>query len=252
MRTTLLSDAHLRGLDDPNQADLVAWLRQWPTDELVLVGDLFDTWWGWPRAVFAAYVPVLAALWEIRRAGTPVVWVPGNHDFHAGPVIERDLGITVRPRWRRVVGGKRILALHGDEADTSRGQRALTRLLRGPVARGAMRALGPGAGWAVAERLSRHSRMAGGPGLERLLDRQRALADGLLGPEADVVLVGHSHAPGIEERPDGRLVNLGDWLDHRTFAVIEDDVILMQWDGRAARPLDEPSGMRRRAVAGSA
>jgi UDP-2,3-diacylglucosamine hydrolase len=244
MRSTLLSDAHLRSLDDPNQARLVGFLDAWPTDELVLVGDVFDTWWGWKRAVYAAYVPILAALWRLRERGVAISWVGGNHDFAAGPVVEQELGIAVVDAWTRTIRAGRVLAVHGDLADRSLGQRALTRLLRGRPAAAAMRILGPGAGWTVSSRLSHSSREAGGPGLDRLLDAQRAYADALLA-DANVVCMGHSHAPGIETRARGRLINLGDWVDHYTFAVVDDDeVTLHQWNGATSAAIDGP--MRRR------
>ena len=245
MRTTLVSDAHLNGLADPNQASLVDFLRRWETDELVLVGDVFDAWWGWSHAVYSAYVPLLGTLWDLRRRGVRVTWVGGNHDFFAGTVIQQDLGIAVAPRWEGRAGAQRVVAIHGDEADVSWGQRALTMLLRGPVAHGVMRILGPGAGWSLSRKLSGHSRAHGGPGLERILDAQRVLADRMLGTDADVLCVGHSHAPGVETRTGGTLVNLGDWLDHRTFAVVEDAVELRHWTGETAIPID-PGGMRRR------
>jgi predicted phosphodiesterase len=92
--------------------------------------------------------------------------------------------------------------------------------------------------------LSSRSREGGGPGLDRLLDLQRDEADRWLADRADVVCVGHSHAPGVEDRPRGRMVNLGDWLLHRTFALVDDDVHLLHWtDGRAV-PVE--GGMRRR------
>ena len=65
--------------------------------------------------------------------------------------------------------------------------------------------------------------------VEPLLKAQRVLADFYLqGPPA-YVCMGHTHAPGVSERPGGRLINLGDWEQHRTFAVVDEDVSLMQW-----------------------
>jgi UDP-2,3-diacylglucosamine hydrolase len=244
VRTTLVSDAHLHGLDDPNQALLVDFLRAWETDELVLVGDIFDAWWAWRHTVWAAGVPLLGALWDLRRRGVRVTWVGGNHDWAAGPVLERDLGVVAAERWEGHAGPTRVIAVHGDGAEASAGQRALDAVLRGLPARAAMRIVGPDAAWDLARRLSASSRAYGGPGLERVLEGQRRLADRLLAEGAGVVCVGHSHAPGIEERPGGRLVNLGDWLHHHTFAVVEEDVRLLRWDGSAATPVDGPMARR--------
>jgi UDP-2,3-diacylglucosamine hydrolase len=210
----------------------------------VLAGDVFDAWWGWREVVPAAFVPLLAELWEIRRRGVAVTWVPGNHDFAVGEFVERTLEIPVVPVWRTVSNGRRVVVVHGDRADRSFSQRVVTHVLRGFGGRAAMRVLGPDRGLEVARFLSRSSRTHGGSGQDYILDQQRRLADGWLGGEADIVCVGHSHAPGIEERACGRLVNLGDWVQHHTFGLLEaGDVRLLQWKGSLALPVP-PGPMR--------
>src|SRR5690606_8878586 len=99
MRITLLSDAHLQGLDDPAQQALVGFLDRWETDRFVLCGDIFDVWWGWRRAVYGAYVPLLAALHRAARRGVRLSFVPGNHDFHAGSVLREELAVEVASPW---------------------------------------------------------------------------------------------------------------------------------------------------------
>jgi UDP-2,3-diacylglucosamine hydrolase len=205
---------------------------------VVLTGDIFDAWWGWSEVVPAAYVPALSAVWELVRRGTRVTWVRGNHDFHAGQFVNEQMGVAVVDVWRSSFAGRRYAAMHGDSADRSLGQRILTRALRGFGGRALMRALGPDRGLLFARGLSRGSRTHGGTVRETLLNQQRSLADAILGAQADVLFVGHSHAPGIENRPRGQLVNLGDWVEHHTFATIEDGVVcLFRWDGDRSVPL---------------
>ncbi len=50
MYAAMLSDAHIRGLDDPNQHQLVEWLDQLDASRLFLLGDIFGFWWGFPDA----------------------------------------------------------------------------------------------------------------------------------------------------------------------------------------------------------
>ena len=244
MRSTLLSDAHLSGLDDPNQEALVQFLQTWSTDEWVLVGDIFDVWWGFDSAVFSAYIPVLGALWRLARGGVRVVLVPGNHDFNAGPVLP-ELGVEVMDQWTRTDGARRVVAAHGDRADNRARQQLLTRTYKSRATALAVSVLGPSVSWAAMRRVSSWSRTnREEPLCPELMRLQTQWVDQRLGAEADVLCIGHSHAPGIEERPQGLLVNLGDWMHHRSFAVVEDDVELFRWkDGRHI-PLSGPPERR--------
>lgn len=229
MSVLLLSDAHLRGLDDPGQAALVGFLDAVPFDELVLVGDLFDVWWDGGRAVDLHAVPVLGALERLVRGGRPVTWVSGNHDPRAR--VE-PLGITTASAWRRTIGAKRLLAVHGDEgADPRLRDRLAQRALRSDTLARIGRIAGPARVARVGHALSSASRSRPRP-LHDVLARQNALADRLLGPDADILFVGHSHAPGMLPRRAGTLVNLGDWVRHRTFARVDADAVrLFRWDG---------------------
>lgn len=241
MRVTLLSDAHLHAWDDPNQAALVGFLRTWHSEHWVFAGDVFDSWWGWEHTVHSAYVPFLAALAEIRRRGATVTWLGGNHDFAAGGVLARELGIEVAERWEGSVGGKRVLVVHGDEADQSTGYRRTRSLLRGPLPHLLARVLGPDRTWRAARSLSAGSRAQGHGGQAALLEAQREWAQS---QPYDVVCVGHSHAPGRIALEAGELVNLGDWSHHHTFAVLDEDVELFRWDGAAAQPVQGPPAWR--------
>ena len=238
MRSTLLSDAHLVG-DDPRQRRLVDFLDRWETDELVLVGDIFDVWYGWDRVVYSAYLPFLHALIRKREQGVRVVFVPGNHDFSVGGALRRAAGVEELERWRRASSGVGVVAVHGDQAHNPPSQRLFNRFLRGRSARAVMRLVGPDRGWQMASHLASRNRVNGGYTEERLaalLAAQARWAGEVLAEEdATVVFVGHTHAPGVAEVSGGRLVNLGDWVDHCTFAVVEDDdVQLLRWKGEAA------------------
>lgn len=219
MRATLLSDAHLARPDDPVLVRFVGLVDALVDGPLVLCGDVFDAWWGFEQ-VDPRIAPAVDALRRARARGLEVVWVRGNRDFHAGPVIEA-LGVAVVDEWRAVVGGRRVLAVHGDRCDDRLRQRLLTSVLRGALPRALASAVGPRVTWAIARRLGKTSRATTGPG--GLLDRQRRWADLRLGPEVDVVVMGHAHAPVCERRSRGTFVNLGSFADHGTYVVIDDD-----------------------------
>lgn len=243
MRTTLVSDVHVRDLDDPHQDALVQLVDRWETDAWVLLGDVFDTWWGWRRAVFVESVPLLASLHRAQRRGVRVIWVPGNRDARPGGAVADGLGIEVRPDWRGRAGDLEVLAVHGDVGGGLR-QRVLDRAVRGRMARAAVGLAGPDRTWRMIRTLGDASHAANHDVDLVLLDAQRTFADRHLVRDLDVVCVGHSHAPGTEERPGGRLVNLGDWVHHRTLAVVEDDVRLLRVVGDEVRSVEGPPARR--------
>ena len=237
MRISLVSDAHVRGFHDIHQNDLVELLRRWPTDAWVFAGDIFDVWWGFPHTVFSAGIPLLAAIGDLRRQGVSITWIRGNHDFDLGSTLTDELGVEVVDRW--TYGSKlRFLAVHGDQADPSLRQRALGYVARHRWTASALRLAGPDRSWRWLTAASHASRATQPPTVDRVLADQRAWVDRVLGDTADVVFTGHSHAPGIEERPHGTWVNLGDWLHHRTFATIDDeDFALWAWGGTVQLPV---------------
>ncbi|MEZ4321351.1 MAG: UDP-2,3-diacylglucosamine diphosphatase [Myxococcota bacterium] len=230
MSILLLSDAHLHGLDDPTQHALLGFLDAVPFDELVIVGDLFDVWWSSDGSVPLDAVPVLSAFQRLAAAGRPVTWIAGNHDGR--PSVE-GLGIQVSEAWSRTVGAKRLLAVHGDEgADPRLRNRVLQRALRSGPVHTMGRALGTHRVRAIGRVLANQSRRSHAAKRFDVLQRQNELADRLLGAQADVVFVGHSHCPGMLPRRAGMLVNLGDWLHHRTYARVGPDAVrLFRWTG---------------------
>lgn len=79
-RTIWLSDIHL-GSTGCQASYLLEFLRVHRTDTLYLVGDILDGWqlkkgWYWPQA----HNDVVQKLWRMARKGTPIIYIPGNHD----------------------------------------------------------------------------------------------------------------------------------------------------------------------------
>jgi UDP-2,3-diacylglucosamine pyrophosphatase LpxH len=213
MRVALVSDVHLAGPDDPDQARFLAWLRALEVDQLCLVGDVFDHWWHFGAEPFPQYRPVVDALLEKRL---PLVVLAGNHDFHAPAFFTPGRPADVHlADW----DGLRVRVAHGDHVDRSARYRLLSAVLRGPGFEGLVTRMGPRRAWAFLGRLGGDARVAPNAAL---ITAQHADARAWLEGGRDLVVYGHTHAPGVFRHTEGVYVNLGDWVDHHTWLLVED------------------------------
>lgn len=217
----LLSDVHLRGLDDPNQELLVQLLGAEDWARVFVLGDLFHFWWGHDGQVSAQFVPVLAALHARVRAGAEVHFIPGNHDFAVGEGLEK-LGLQISKELELDLAGYSTLLSHGDEADQSFGYRGAATLLRSTPFAVLMRVLGATRGAKLGAKLAADHQ---GGGNDRVSEAQKLWADTRLGPDCELVICGHSHSPGLHHRGQGSLLNLGDLAHSKSCAVVDKEGI---------------------------
>jgi UDP-2,3-diacylglucosamine hydrolase len=250
MNGIFLSDAHIRDHSDPSVPPLLGFLEHLAgrTERLYIVGDLFDTWFGFRRAVFDEYVPVLGAIEKLKRSGTRIVYVTGNHDFELGGFFERILGAEIHDtQFVLEEDGRRAFIAHGDMVNThDREYRRLRRILRARPVRWLGRNLPPSWVWRIAGRLT--VRCTGEDIAARMPLKEvfHEYADELHRRGFDTVILGHLHLPQFEERPAARLdspraatdlpsraqtyANLGDWMRWRTFLRWDEGRLeLRQW-----------------------
>ncbi len=242
-----VSDAHLgipiSGGED-REAALLDFFREISprAARLFIVGDLFDFWIEYRRAIRPDYFRVLAALADLARSGTEIHYCLGNHDFAVGPFLERTIGITVhRDDFRGVVQGKRLYVTHGD--DLRPGDRAniiLRAILRNRVLQALYRTLHPNIGVGLGEFFSRLSRtyLISDPSPE-ILGIYRESAERLLEAGNDIVVAGHTHVPELRDLPSGRYCNTGNWIRRYCYGMMEGGEIGL-WThhpGRSPQPL---------------
>lgn len=125
-RSVFLSDTHL-GTRGSQAAALAEFLAGFSCEQLYLVGDIIDGWrlrksWYWDDA----HDEVVRLLLAHARAGTEVIYIPGNHD----EMLRRWLphlalpgfdisGIRLRPEAiHTTADGRRLLVVHGDAFDS--------------------------------------------------------------------------------------------------------------------------------------
>ncbi len=109
-----ISDLHLSA-DTPRTFDAwAAYMRGTPADAIVLLGDLFEVWFG-DDARFEGFE---AECVQVLREASALRWVgfmAGNRDFLVGPELLADGGMQrLSDPTLLVAHGQRVLLTHGD------------------------------------------------------------------------------------------------------------------------------------------
>jgi UDP-2,3-diacylglucosamine hydrolase len=241
-----LSDAHLgaesREREATREALLLGFLDSLSSraSELYILGDLFDFWFEYRTVIPRRPFHVLSALSQLRRAGIPITYIGGNHDFWVGPFLRDEIGLRLHDGSLALnIQGRRLWIHHGDGLiGGDLGYKVLKKILRNPLCIALYRMIHPDlgipfAGWVSGtSRHSRDQRPLDGPRLVREIARP------LFDEGFDAVMVGHFHHI-FHHREEGRdFVVLGDWIQRFTYAVLEDGVLRVErWTEAGASPL---------------
>ena len=227
MKAIFIADAHIRGLDDPKQNRLCSFLDSLKDiDRLFILGDLFDFWTRYSKVLEYHYSPLLARFRRLMENGTHIVYVEGNHDFSVGAFFKEILGGEVYPDFADInLNGKRLFLAHGDILEKSAGYKIWRGLLRSRILDAIVRITPPAFVWKVAMMLSKQSR-SNNKRMTAMDNLQKEFARDKIKEGFDIVILGHSHIPGISEvTAEGRkgfYANPGDWIKEFSYLVWED------------------------------
>lgn len=231
-----LSDVHLGAeiLRDNHEREkrLVAWLEEIRPQcgALFLLGDIFDFWFEYKRAVPKGYVRFLAKVCEFTDQGIPVHFFTGNHDIWAFDYLPEECGVvlhTCNAVFR--INGKRLLVGHGDGLNPGdKGYMFLYRMFHNRFLQRCFRWVHPDVGILIAHKWSSHSRLENG----------RIEADAFRGAEEeeivrfcmeterlqhfDFYVFGHRHIPtDLPLSAESRYINTGDWITYDSYATFD-------------------------------
>ncbi len=219
-RTLFLSDIHL-GFKHARARELNEFLAGIEAESIVLVGDIIDAW-SLARRVFWSpeHTQVLRTLLARQRAGTRLVYIPGNHDASLAMLAQMLQGqFEVHREWvHRTARGRRLLVLHGDQFDgVVRCPQWLTRL--GDAVHGqavgfshlvnnVRRRLGKPY-WPLTERL----KLAIGLSARYIAQFEAHAAWHARTEGYDGIVCGHIHRANLREIDDTLYANTGDWVE---------------------------------------
>lgn len=232
-RAFFISDAHL-GLGDreteaAKERRLVSFIGhcRGRADFLFILGDLFDAWFEYRTVIPKGYHRLFTALEELRESGTVIHYLAGNHDFWMRDFFSADLGIILhRDPLAISIGTTSFYLHHGDGLATrDLGYAILKPILRNRLSVWLYTWLHPDIGIALARSSSRKSRGYTSTKEYGETDGMRDFARRQIEAGADVVIMGHRHVPVREEIGGGVYVNLGDWIEHNSYAEFDGTTI---------------------------
>lgn len=220
VRTLFLSDIHL-GYKRARARELNEFLQGVDAECIVLVGDIVDAL-SMARRFFWSleHTQIVRTLLARQRAGTRLIYIPGNHDASLGVMAEMLQGqLEVHREWvHQTAAGERLLVLHGDQFDGIVSCPAwLTRLgdfmyerivVLSDSVNNALRAM-KRPYWPLAERIKLNI-----PVSVRYIEQFESVAAKHAREQGyDGVVCGHIHRANLKHIDGTRYCNTGDWVE---------------------------------------
>mgnify|MGYP006296027393 CR=1 FL=1 len=209
---------------------VVQWLDEIidQADELYLLGDVFDFWFEYKHVVPRGFTRFLGKLAEFTDRGKPVHFFTGNHDVWVFDYLPKEIGVQVhRKPIIEEIDGRTFFIGHGDGLGSGDvGYKLLKGIFTNKVLQWLFARLHPNGAVGFAHRWSKHSRYSKGFAAEDYNPEKEHLVSFIKTHEAkahcDYYIFGHRHFPVHHKVGEATYVNLGDWLNHFSYAY---------WDG---------------------
>lgn len=208
----------------------VQWLNEIKADAeaIFLVGDIFDFWFEYKKAVPKGYVRLLGKLAEISDSGIPIHIFTGNHDMWLFDYLEEEINATIyREPIEVSLKGKRFFIGHGDGLGPGdKGYKIIKKIFENKICQWLFERIHPNLGISIAEYWSEKSRIANGQKDETYHGEKEWLTQFCKEKkktiEVDYFVFGHRHLPLEEDLGDNTsYINLGEWVNYNSYAVFD-------------------------------
>lgn len=207
---------------------------------IIIGGDVFDFWFEYKTVVPKYFVRLLGTLAAITDSGIPVLLFAGNHDMWMRGYFEKELNIPVYFQPQEFTwSNKKFFIGHGDGLGPGdHGYKFLKKIFRNPFCQWMFSILPPAWGMGLANYFSRSSRRKTGSADAVFLGEDKEwliqfCKNYLQSNQVDYFIFGHRHLPlDIRLNESARYINMGDWIQHFTYAVFDGSGLSLQkWKG---------------------
>lgn len=216
----------------------VKWLNEIKdnAEVLFLLGDLFDFWFEYKKAVPKGFVRVLGKLAELRDSGIQIHFFVGNHDLWMADYFETELNIPVYRKPKEFTfNNKTFLIGHGDGLGPGdKGYKRMKKVFTNPISKWLYRWLHPDIGISLAQYLSVKNKLISGEDDVKFLGEENEWLvlyskKKLTEKHYDYFVFGHRHLPlEIEISENSKYINTGDWVSYFTYAVYNGEQMVLK------------------------
>jgi UDP-2,3-diacylglucosamine hydrolase len=230
VKAYFLSDIHLGTEDSTDEITrqniFLNFLNEIKKDatHIYLVGDVFDFWFEYKYVVPKKYFEILYCFKSLTEKGIKLYYLAGNHDFSLGTFFDKYLNIkTYHDEYSFELAGKKFYLWHGDGlGKKDGGYRFLKKIMRSGLNQRLFRFLHPDFGIPFARFVSGSSRHYTNQ-LNHLRDESDyfEFAEKQFLNGSDYVMMGHRHNPLVHQVGEKKYINLGDWINHFSYAFFD-------------------------------
>ncbi|MFL2570063.1 MAG: UDP-2,3-diacylglucosamine diphosphatase [Flavobacteriales bacterium] len=208
----------------------VQWLDEIKNDAeaIFLVGDIFDFWFEYKKAVPKGYVRLLGKLAEISDSGIPIHIFTGNHDMWLFDYLEDEINAHIyREPIEISLKGKRFFISHGDGLGPGdNGYKLIKKIFKNKLCQWLFERIHPNLGISIAQYWSKKSRIANGEKDESYHGDKEWLTqfckEKMKTIEVDYFIFGHRHLPLEVDLGNNTIyINLGEWVNYNSYAVFD-------------------------------
>ncbi|MYN44737.1 UDP-2,3-diacylglucosamine diphosphatase [Pseudoduganella sp. FT93W] len=216
-----ISDLHLQAGQPATTAAFLRFLEQQArrTQQLYLLGDLFEYWAGDDDLHDDYHQQIIAALRTLSDAGVAIYWIAGNRDFLVGAEFAHAAGVTLLTEPHvATIAGQRVVLLHGDAQCTEDTQyMAFRAMVRQPAWQQQFLATPLAQRKAIIAGMRESSRKDQGNKSYEIMDVTPAAIAAVFAETAcDVMIHGHTHRPALHVQDGKRRYVLPDWEPEAT------------------------------------
>jgi len=227
----VVSDLHLNPETSDRNKKFVHFLEYVQTsgDRLLILGDLFDLWFGWKQLQFEFQADIINRMNNLAEMGLHIDYVEGNRDFGIGFLERRPFQKVFSKRMELHWGDRIIAAEHGDLINRAdRQYRAFRKLTKNAMSYFLISHLP--ASWLLAFSIRLEKSLKNTNQTYRVSypeDYCKEFREEAFRRGADIVLAGHFHQERtVKEQLNSRRVmfyNLPGWESGFRYLVIPQD-----------------------------
>jgi len=208
---------------------IVRWLEeiQDDADAIFLLGDIFDFWFEYKRAIPKGFTRFLGKIAELSDQGIKIIFFTGNHDMWMFKYFPEEFGIPIyRNPIDLSVGEHKFHIGHGDGLGPGDfTYKILKKIFQNRICQWLFARLHPNFGIGLAQFWSRRSRISSGSDMKDFGENEWILTyckEMEKEHHYDYYIFGHRHLKMERKVSDNSTYyNLGEWVNESNYGVYD-------------------------------